>query len=335
MKKRIGLLFLAAIILSAFLFAGCGGTREIRFLTPDGGTLLPVAKLFTDNSEIEGKTVVGEAVSPVAVEARLFAKTCEAAVAPVNLCKKVYEDGAGAYQFAGVVTWGNNFIVATNTAVPTDTFLPTDLTGLYGEVVYAFGEASVPGATLKKVLTRNGADFTVLPTQDAAPAPDKINLFFAGAQGTDVRDAIMRPDSAVKYAMLPEPNVTALETAQKVTVVFDLQALWGEDSYPQAGLMIKTELAAQNPALVRALLQKVQASAAYCLENPAPTAALAVDTLQSASLPQKPVLEKYIAGRGAQIMRYADASDETVRTAVSEYLKELTGSEPNEGFYYS
>jgi len=324
----------AAMPLGAAALSGCGGLKEFVFLAPDGGTLLPAAKLFCDAPEIPGYRVKGEAVSGTAVEARLLAGTCDAAIAPINLCARAYNTG-GNYALAGVAAWGNNYIVAIGEGASGGEQAP-ELGDLYGEVLYAFGAAAVPGVTLKAVLEKKGVAYEAVTSPEGAK-PDRLNVLFLPA-AADIILQINRPDSPVRYAYLPEPNVTALTAGGANGIIFDIQELWEEETgqrYPQAGLVIKKSLLESAPGAVTAFLTKMEESAAFCLANPAESARLAKESLQSAALPSLALTQKYIEGNGRQIMAYGSVNDAEVRASVAAYLAVIMGDNaPDEGFYF-
>ena len=328
MKKLV--LFFVALLCGTVFLSGCSETKDLVFIAPDGGTLLPPAQLFCDAPVVQGYRIKGEAVSGTAVEARLFNETCDAAIAPINLCAKVYNTNK-SYVLAGVIAWGNNYIISTSGETP------ESLTDLYGEVIYAFGGAAVPGVTLKTVLTDNEIAFSEITAPEEATADDKVYLLFL-ADPASVLAQVNRPGSTVKYAYLPEPTVTAITSAGVRKVAFDVQALWAEQNdgqrYPQAGLMIRKALLTSNPEAAAAFLEKMEESAAFCLANPQETARLAKEELQSAALPEIAMTQKYIEGNGKTIMKYGSTKDETVKTEVVAYLKVIMGAEPAAEFFY-
>jgi len=322
----------AALFFSTFIFSGCGESKELVFIVPDGGALLPAAKLFSDApAELGGGyRVQAEIVTGLTAEARLNAGTCDAAVAPINLCAKVYNE-TGNYVLAGVVSWGNNYIVSFKGGGN-----PEDLAGLYGEVLYAFGATAVPGVTLRHILGKQGVKFAAID-DPSKPVAGQVNLYFLPSLDA-LNTEINRPSSAVKYAFLAEPAVTARVMSGAAEIMFDIQALYaGENGarYPQAGLVIKKSLLESSPKTVDALLVKMAESAAYCLNNPAETANLAKETLQSSALPALNVTKAYIESeRGQSIMAYGPVKDAAVRQSVGEYLTIIMGDKaPDDGFY--
>ncbi|MCL2796790.1 MAG: hypothetical protein FWD58_01875 [Firmicutes bacterium] len=338
MKKRI--FIFTALTFAAVLFLGCygsknlDGTKNLVFLAPDGGTLLPVAKLFCDKPEIDGGyRVDGEIVTGVTVAARLNAGTCDAAIAPINMCAEVF-NASGAYVLAGVASWGNNYIVSLGSVEA-----PENLTGLYGEVVYAFGKAAVPGVTLLHVLKNEKAESGIKYgeiSDPSKPVATQINLLFLQDLNA-LNNEINKAASKVLYAYLPEPAATGMEFSGRGKIAFDIQMLYEEQAganYPQAGLVVKKSLLDSSLKTVNALLAKVEESAGYCLSHAGETAQLAKETLQSASLPALAVTKAYIEGNGQTIMAYGSIAEASVKKSVEDYLAVIMPDKaPDAGFY--
>jgi ABC-type nitrate/sulfonate/bicarbonate transport system substrate-binding protein len=324
MKKKFISVFLMLTVFCA-VFGGCG-VGSVRVLVPDGGTLLPMAKMFYDGETEDGVKINCEIVSGVAVEARLFAGTCEAAIAPINLCAGVY-NADKSFVLAGVAVWGNSYIVSTG-----DNTLES-IDGLKGKILCAWGEKAVPGVTLKAILKKNGLDYKTIFSDGEAVSEDTVYLkFFMDAPS--IRQEMAK--GGVDYAMLPEPAATDAELKNQAVVRLDLQELYDpNNSYPQAGLMIKRSWADKNPAVAKKLISSVAASAEYCLSEPAETARLAKDELQSAALPPTASISAYITGRGQNVMRFDPLTDESSRRAVLDYLDVVTGGNgvPDSGFF--
>ena len=122
-------------------------------------------------------------------------------------------------------------------------------------------------------------------------------------------------------------------------IVLDLQEEWakiseGDDSYPQAGLMIKNELIENHPELVKDFLAKYEESIQWVNENPAKAGEYS-EELKTGLNAQ--IVEKAI-GRSNLIYKNAEESKEPLEVYYNilfGFSPELIGGKlPDEGFYY-
>ena len=118
------------------LLAGChNGSKKpekIQVLVPQGAPALSVLSLYNsaygDVTSVAGSDVLS-------VELAKNDGEYDVIIAPINLGAKMIEADSSAYRLTAVITWGNLYIVATDTYQNGDPFA-------------AFGENAVPGKIL-------------------------------------------------------------------------------------------------------------------------------------------------------------------------------------------
>jgi NitT/TauT family transport system substrate-binding protein len=192
------------------------------------------------------------------------------------------------------------------------------LSELKGETVYAFQENGAPGIALKTALTKAEADYEII-TSPSSAVSEKVNILFLAA-ASDVVTEMNKALSQVEYALLPEPNATAVTMNGEKKIAFDLQQELGE-SYPQACLAVKKSFLENNAEFVEALVQLAEKSAKYCADYPEQTAALAKDALQSAALPSKEAIAAFISGSGQSVLAFERAA--SAKESILKYLRLL------------
>lgn len=217
----------------------------------------------------------------------------------------------------------------------------TDISGLTGKVVANIGKGQTPDYVFRYILKQKGLDF-VFGDSNAAPQADKVNLVYPGP-GEAVGSLLAA--GKVYYGIAAEPAVnTILTTNDKTSLFLNLQSLYSEASgqafYPQAVLMVKTAFLQNNPAYVRAFVDKFAAGGQWAQNNPADAQA----ALSAAGSTAKGLTAESIGRSGIAFTPAADAKTacEVFFNAMGDvYLPDegethpLGGKTPDSGFYGS
>jgi NitT/TauT family transport system substrate-binding protein len=308
---------------------------------PDGAPLLPLAKMRAENFAVDAGYEVSYETLPTAdlLTAALVNEEADYAIAPVNVCSVMYNNGKG-YRLAGVSIWGIMHIVSDQSGART-------LESLKGETILAFTKGGTPGITLRSILTQNGIAYTEGELGAVVP-PGAVNIVYLNAAG-EVRNTLvagMLDGVAIKYALLPEPVATAIAGATNGTysAKINLQEEWekanGGERYPQAALIFHERLLASDAAFVEKFIALADMSTGWAFANPFHAGNLAKDVLKSSGLPGgAPVQAAVRAGRLPLQFVYADEAQE----AVSAYLEIIAaenpalvgGKLPDDAFYYA
>ena len=203
--------------LAAVLLAGCANApekQEIKALVPTGAPALAMYMGTLDNADVTLDYTQGTDL--LTAELAKEDGEYDVIVAPVNLGLKTYEANP-VYQCAGVLTWGNLYMVGKDEEVLSDP----------AAEVAAFGEGAIPGMVFNSVQAEDIAgNVTWYPS--VAEAQQALLAGKADA------------------ALLAEPAVSAATAKDdSLKVISDLQTLWKDKEgsertgYPQAAVFVK------------------------------------------------------------------------------------------------
>ncbi len=255
MKKGF-LAFVAAMGIAFCSFAGAGceaNGEEITVYMPDGAPALALAGMMCGDTQDDGVTY--RVVDPRLIESKVsFADTDKNAdVCVLPLTSATERLGASSeYQLLSVVTHGNLYMVSENATA----YTAENLSSLVGKTVGVLQLASLPGTIFKTVLSKNGIPYAELSVGEAAQA-DKVNLLAITGAG-DVGAL-----TGVECFVLAEPAASA-QKGKGFSIVGDLQALYGgEDGYPQAVAVAKSELIERDEAWVRSFVAGVKSASEW------------------------------------------------------------------------
>lgn len=334
--------FLATLVACTLLLTGCGNTTtdtttdnssdtiteevtdipsepfDVKVIMPAGTPALSAVQMVTENPTItENSTVSYEIVDSTDVlTTTLINKEADIAIVPTNLAANLYNKDLG-YKIAGSSVGGVLYIASVEDI--------SSLEDLKGKSIGVIGRNMTPDAILRYVLTENGID----PDEDLtleyfAGAPELATNFIAGETDT---------------SMAPQPVLTnMLMKREGSSVVVDLQEEWskitGYDTYPQASIIVSTDLIENQPEFVDAFLNVYDNSVDWVNENPleAGTYYENLDIGLSATL-----LEKAIPNCALDYVSVSEGKD-----SISSYLDILYnfnpdlvgGSVPDEDFYF-
>lgn len=217
MKKAAAALTAAAM---TFGIAGCSSASEtpkepVKILAPQGAPALALSGEFgKDNvsvETVEGQDVLVSELAKTDGEYDLIA-------APINLGIKSYKE-AGAYELAGVLTWGNLYIVSSGEDWNEE-----------GKTIAAFGEGAVPGMVFNSLYPELNAEVVWYPSVAEASAAIQAGQ----------NDAALLAQPAAFGAI-----ASSKDKDQKLEITADLQTEWenahssDEKGYPQAALFVK------------------------------------------------------------------------------------------------
>lgn len=169
------------------------------------------------------------------------------------------------YQMLGTVTHGNLYFLSKTEDEKFDT---TDsLQSLIGKKVGVVQLPNVPGLILKLILQQNNIPFVQIETADDAAA-DKVNLLAISSDTAATQ--IMANSETYDCFVAADPLVT-LKTNQKLYRSGSLQSLYGEDGYPQAVIVGKSDLLKNYPTWTNSFMQRLSSADEYLAETDAST----------------------------------------------------------------
>jgi NitT/TauT family transport system substrate-binding protein len=319
MRKKIlstaVLLFL--LVVATPLPAVENTTIEVMVLS--GTTGLSLVKMVEEKPTLLPGVTLNYTVlkSPDQMSAKIIAGEADIAAVPTNLAAILYNRGI-PIQLAAITNWGVMYVIGrASTAI-------TSWPELKGQEIGVTGKGSTPDLLFRYFLSANGLD----PEKDLQiqyyPSPAELaQLVIAGK---------------VAVATLPEPWVTeALARNPDLQVLLDYQAEWKRleernESYPQSALVVKTELATTNPALVKTFLQAAEAASTWVVEHPAAAGRLAEKHLFiSATAAAQAIPRCHLRLNGAYQVQ--SEIDYFLKKLYSFQPQSIGGKIPDAGFY--
>lgn len=219
MKKILLMLMMVGVILT-----GCSTSKsadEMKILTPNGAPALSLVGVYEDVTK-NGKINIVEGSDLVSSELMKADSEYDAIVAPINLGCQLLAKGKTDYKLAGVLTWGNFYLVENE--------------GVQNNELAAFGEQAVPGMIFKLVKDSNDV------MKNA-----KVTYYNAVS---DVQAQVLA--GKVQYALMAEPAATATiakakQNGKTIKNIASLQELYQKQTnskqagYPQAAIFVKNK----------------------------------------------------------------------------------------------
>lgn len=262
-KKTIGLIIL---FLSITLIVACsnnsGDTNSgdiskeelnINFCYRDGIPGLTAVKLIKDNPTIDENITIDYEMlaSPDLLVSKVLKEEADIAIVPSNLAAQAYNKGLN-YEIVGTSNWGTLYLLSTEDI--------NTISELKDKEIYAFGKGLTPDLILRYVLSENG----LVPDEDV-----KINYLNAAS---DLGPAFL--SGKTNLALLSEPLATNIMMKdEEAKIVLDLNEEWknltgADKGYPQASLIIKTDLIENHGKFVEEFISIYEESIKWAKENP-------------------------------------------------------------------
>lgn len=292
---------------------------ELSVLIPFGSPALSMSGLIINENNQEGDYSLGENASYTVeivngadpLVAAFTSQSHDVIIAPTNLGAKFYSTGI-PYKYAGAVVYGNLYL-ASLAELP-------DAASLEGREIVAFSQNATPDVVLLTILAAN--DLT-----------DKVTVRYVGSV-SEAQGELLAGTADV--ALLAEPILSVTKTKADLSVL-DLQTEWanstGAQSYPQAGIFVKSELIENNADVVDSFLNLVQTSINQTNADPVNTA-LGLEAIEF-GLPAK-VIETAIPGSHLVFKTAQDSKEdlEFYYNKIMELNPNLIGGAlPDEGYY--
>lgn len=286
MKKvfKVALMLAIAATLIAALavgFAACDPKDEtpgaLRVAAPEGTPALAIARLKTDNATLAGHAMTYEVVSPSLIAAEMSGGKADVVIMPVNAGANLIRQGAD-YRLISVAVNGSLFMVGS-----TDDGGAIERADIAGSKVACIGQGATPGLVFEYVMRSMGLETVAA---DKTPRENQVAVQYV-ADGPAAKTLL--EDDEVDFAVVGEPAATTFKNALKLNAELDMQAAWkdatGEETYPQAGLFVRTSLAA-DAEFTSALFDALAASKEWVNSNPSEVGAfMKANLYESAAFP--------------------------------------------------
>ncbi|MFS8540579.1 MAG: ABC transporter substrate-binding protein [Tissierellales bacterium] len=227
--------------------------KTVKFCFPNGVPALTVAKLAYENPIIDENMEIEYEIqsTPDLLASKILKGEADIAIVPSNLAAQAYNKEI-PYKLVGTSVWGTLYMMSTEEIDSFDS--------LKGKEVYSFGKNLTPDLVFKYVLKENGID------------PDKdVSITYLNA-ASEVGPAFI--SGKTNLAVLSEPAVTNIMMKKdNAKVVFDFNEEWSkitgiEQGYPQASLIIKSDLIENDKEFVNKFIQVYSENLQWAKENP-------------------------------------------------------------------
>lgn len=217
MKKLMTLL-----LAMSFMLAGCSSAKkaeEMKVLTPNGAPALAIVGVYEEVSK-NGEVKIVEGSDLLTSEFVKEDGEYDVIIAPINLGCQLIAKGQTDYRLAGVLTWGNLYLVEN--------------INVKNQQLAAFGEQAVPGKI-----------FNIVKDSSDLMKNSQVTYFNAVS---DVQAQLI--SGKYQYGLMAEPAATATIAKAKqndvtLKIVASLQDLYqqkmesDESGYPQAAIFVK------------------------------------------------------------------------------------------------
>ena len=316
MKKLIAILLLIFVLTATFV--ACepqnNDPQSYTMVAPDGAPALAISELMAKNMQFDNAFTY-KVVSADDVKNHVVGNVnahADFALLPVNLASKLLGSG-DEYKMVAVVTHGNLFFLSKNdnqiTAENAQTLLK-------GKSIAVVNLAAVPGLTTKALLAKVGLAYTEDVSQKTS-----VNVYLKGINGTEIASSL-NGENAVDYVVAPEPAVSTITAkAPVIKKVGALHDVYGR--YPQAVLVVKTEIVETNINLVKQVITAMQGATDFVKAN----TQMAVDAVAN-HLPQGATpsfnatntTASSVDGCGINVKTFEDS---TLLTQVQSYIADI------------
>lgn len=306
MKRFLVLLLSVMLCVVAIFSGGCNDESEqsYTFMAPDGAPALAISKLIYDNDNLgTAKSVKYSVLSSIQIMPTFSSGGADIIVVPVNVASLYYKENSNDYVMVAVITHGNFYIMSTT---------EINIDDLKGKQVAVPNQGAVPDWTFKMVLDK----YQLLNKTGG----EKVTINYY-QEGKNVVQSILGGSETI--GLVPEPAATTLEAKYllkgKQLYRLDLQELYDGESkaYPQAVLMVKKSVLAENSNLVSALQTKITESANWIGQNVS-SAVNAVNAKGGTTLDAQTLSQKAI--NGCKI--YWENATEA-KVSVKEYINKI------------
>ena len=280
--KAALMLVIAAALIAALAvgFAACDPKDEtpgaLRVAAPEGTPALAIARLKTDNATLAGHAMTYEVVSPSLIAADMSGGKADVVIMPVNAGANLIRQGAD-YRLISVAVNGSLFMVGS-----TDDGA-IERADIAGSKVACIGQGATPGLVFEYVMRSMGLEIVAA---NKTPGENQVAVQYV-ADGPAAKMELV--DGKVDFAVVGEPAATTFKNALGLNAELDMQAAWkdatGEETYPQAGLFVRTSLAA-DAEFTSALFDALAASKEWVNSNPSEVGAfMKANLYESAAFP--------------------------------------------------
>lgn len=238
-----------------------GESNDFSYIVsmPDGAPALSLAQLMVENMQFDGK-ITYNVVNSNSIAAQVSSQNADICILPVNAAVQLAGSG-DTYSLIGTVTHGNLYMLSAKYTQTTIT--AENLDTLVGKTVGCIQLTSFVGYVFQMILNDNNIAYTIVEDVSQAVS-DKVNLIAISDAATQIT-----PSAQFDYMIGAEPVVTAKTANSSLEIVGDIQAMYGEEGFPQAVMIAKNTVIEDTPEFLSEFIAAVKASADWIVSSKA------------------------------------------------------------------
>lgn len=270
LKRKVAAIACAAAAVFVLGVSACAedtGSGEFSYTVamPDGAPALAAARLMVEDMQF-GVEVNYTVVNSNAITQQVSGGVADICILPVNAAVQLAGSGE-TYSLLGTVTHGNLYMLSAKH--PDEQITVSNLKNLVGKTVGCIQLSSFVGNVFKIILEDNDIPYTVVESVSDAKS-DSVNLINIAEPSTGIT-----PAAEFDYMIGAEPLVTAKTTAAPaLKIVGDIQALYGENGFPQAVMLAKNSVIEQNSEFIADFISAVEENAEWIASDDADMTAI-------------------------------------------------------------
>ncbi len=309
--------------------APSAGSRLVNVAALNGPSGIPMAYLFENKPVMEGADFDFQVVAGADVLLpKLLKGEVDVGILPPNVAAKVFSKNNGALLVGAVVGEGMLSLITKDGQV-------NSLADLKGKTVNMAGQGATPEYLFRYLLQANGI---AVAADGLKPDADSVALDFS-IPAAELAAALL--SGRIQYAVVPEPFATVSTTRdaavrRAVNLQDAYRAVTGDASanYPMTVVVIRKELAASSPELVRGFLAAYQEAVEWTLAHPAEAGAL----VEKHTLGLQASIATKVIPHGAYVFVPARQAQESLEGLFSIFLDfapdAIGGQLPAQDFYF-
>lgn len=270
LKRKVAAIACAVAAVFVLGVSACAedtGSGEFSYTVamPDGAPALAAARLMVEDMQFGGE-VNYTVVNSNAITQQISGGVADICILPVNAAVQLAGSGE-TYSLLGTVTHGNLYMLSAKH--PDEQITVSNLKNLVGKTVGCIQLSSFVGNVFKIILEDNDVPYSVVESVSDAKS-DSVNLINIAEPSTGIT-----PAAEFDYMIGAEPLVTAKTTAAPaLKIVGDIQALYGENGFPQAVMLAKNSVIEQNSEFIADFISAVEENAEWIASDDADMTAI-------------------------------------------------------------
>ena len=230
----------------------------LKVSAPEGTPALAICHMVTENLKIHGADMQYSVEPPSTIATKMASAASDIIIMPINTGANLIANKGADYKLVSIAVDGSLYMIGNK-----DGSNEIILDDIKGKTIACIGQGAVPGLTFKYVIENSGIEVI----EEGTPTNTQVKVVWA-ADGQQANTMVV--GGTASYAVVGEPAATALSSKVGYNARMNIQSLYasvtGDNTYPQAGLFVKTSLAS-NKDFMTELFAALQASKEWVLNN--------------------------------------------------------------------